>query len=290
MMNIKMRIRNNINAAYRFLYDINSTVTLIPALCLCISQNASFNKIAYVILNITFFIYHFQVGNQITDSSIQEDLINKPFRPIASGIITKKEGYYHFYLSLVLYLITSYIFDVIHESILWIFISYLLNFTWLGKNGIMKNLLLFPGMYYLIYSILVIINGKTSLINCKKKILLICLYFILNIFIQDLKDHKGDLRSNRKTLSIIYGFDKIRKILTTGPITSIILHIIEIYLYPKKRYLNNHLYFILTSFCLVMIIINLLGTYFSKYNVKTAYKFVCLYTCILFLCFPKKIN
>lgn len=284
-----MSITNNIIASYRFIYDINSTVTLIPALCLSISQNASLNQIIYVVLSITLFIYHFQVGNQITETSIQEDKINKPFRPIASGIISKYEGYYHFYVSLILYLIISYLFNIIQETILWIFISYLLNFTWLGKDGFIKNILLFPGTYCLITSTLIIINGRNSLIYYKNEILLTCLYFNLNIFIQDLKDHKGDLKSNRKTLSIRYGFDNVRKLLIINPIICIILHTLELFLYTTQRYINNYLYFSLTYFCLITIILKLYGTPFIKYNVITAYKILCLYMCILFLSFPKKI-
>lgn len=282
-----MNVINNINAFYRFIYDINSTVTLIPALCLSISQNASLKQFIYVFLSVTLFIYHFQVGNQITETSIQEDKINKPFRPIASEIISKYEGYYHFYLSLILYLIISYLLNIIQETILWIFISYLLNFTWLGKDGIIKNILLFPGTYCLISSTLTIINGRTSLTYYKKEILLTCLYFNLNIFIQDLKDHKGDLKSNRKTLSIRYGFDKVRKVLIVNPIICIILHALEIFLYPMQRYINNYLYFALTSFCLIIIILKLYGTTFINHNVMISYKFLCLYMCILFLSFPK---
>ena len=45
-----MRIKNNIIAIYKFIYDINSTVTLVPALCLCISQSTTLDKILYVVI------------------------------------------------------------------------------------------------------------------------------------------------------------------------------------------------------------------------------------------------
>jgi 4-hydroxybenzoate polyprenyltransferase len=287
MIQLNLNIKNNLIASYKFIKDINFFATVAPTICICISQNIKLKNMICTILYATLYFYQFQVGNQITNSSIIEDKINKPYRPIVSGIICQYEAYYHLYVSIVLYIIFGYIYNIIFETLFWIFISYLLNFTWLGKDGIIKNCLLFPGTYSLIVSSLTIINGKDFIIKYLYNILFLCLTGVLNGFIQDLKDHEGDLIAKRKTLSIVYGFDNVRKKIIICPIISFIFLIIEIYKFPTKRFIPDYLYIILNTFCFMMIIKNLYGTPFSKHNVRKAYNFYFhLYLCILFLFFP----
>jgi 4-hydroxybenzoate polyprenyltransferase len=100
------------------------------------------------------FIYQFTVANDI--NGVIEDKINKPEIAIPSGLVSMRKAWIHYVLSVILYLIYGYSENFLLESFIWSMTSFIAHFSLIVKNGFLKKVLMFPGIYVLFNFFLVL--------------------------------------------------------------------------------------------------------------------------------------
>ena len=89
------------------------------------------------------YLYCFNLCNQYT--TVEEDRINKPDRPIPSGLVSVEGARFRWYIMTALYLVTGLGIGNIWSCLLWIFAYSMYNFYgwsehWVTKNGIVMPL------------------------------------------------------------------------------------------------------------------------------------------------------
>jgi len=157
-----------------------------------------------------FYIYPFDISNQL--EAIEEDKINKPFRPLPSGMIDERAAYFRYYLGTAIYLALGAFLGVFYWSILWVTVTYFLNFGGLDKNWITKNFVSMGlGTAAQLGAAWQIIGPLSP--SAIIWISLISFWVGLTSCTQDFRDVVGDRKTGRKTLPIVAG-DQNARIIT----------------------------------------------------------------------------
>lgn len=167
-------------------------------------------SLSYAVL----YIYTFCISNQL--DGIEEDRINKPYRPLVTGMVTVKATYIRLYVYNVIYALYGLMLCIFWFSVAWIAVSYYLNLGGGSKHWATKNLVgMTLGTFILFNVQWHIALSKESEITTNLQ-----LYFFLMsawagfaLPIQDLRDREGDLQGGRRTLPILYGDHKARLML-----------------------------------------------------------------------------
>lgn len=275
-----MKLNNELYLIYRFCKS-NGLATIGPGIFIIISYllNNEFTflmiiKFLIVILYNILYIYQFDILNQI--KGIEEDRINKPDRPLVSGLININQATHKYIYTSIFYIIFSYLNNVFIYSFIWIFTTILYNLVELDKHWFFKSLLMFPAIYTLVssdfellYSINIIENEEAF-----KKMLLLSLIGTLTIFVQEFRDIEGDLKVDRKTFPIRFGTSFSRYICCITCIISIFI-INYVFMY-------NYIYLISNTFLLLIISIRVISKT-QKYDDKITYDIWCIWYCINYL-------
>ena len=160
------------------------------------------------------YIYSFNLCNQIT--GIEEDRINKPDRPIPSGLLTMQGAKYRWYITTVMYVLAGIAIGNIWSSLLWVFVTLMLCFGgwdkhWFSKNCIAMTL----GTVALGWGGWSIVSGNPWM-NQSYAVLtgVLSVYSGLVGNLQDLRDVEGDRKSGRKTMPIVIGLTASRRLLS----------------------------------------------------------------------------
>lgn len=270
---------------YRFCKS-NSLATIGPAILIFVSymlnnmlnnEKIDYKKFLILILYNVFYIYQFDILNQI--NGIEEDKINKPDRPLASGLINEIQAKKRYIIVICCYLILSYKKNIFLESLLWSIVTILYNVMGLDKNWFLKSLLMSPAIYTLAsadYRILYSINilNKKNII---KKVITLSIIGPITIFVQDFRDIKGDLKINRKTLPIKFGLRISRYV-------CFFLGILSIFIITFIHY-KEYIYILSNSIFLIIISLRILLKTTLKDD-KLTYNLWCIWYCInyLFIC------
>ncbi|KAF9020362.1 hypothetical protein BDZ89DRAFT_1103284 [Hymenopellis radicata] len=133
------------------------------------------------------YLYSFVVANQIT--GVDEDKINKPDRPIASGATSLKAATIRYYVLSALYFGYSYVLGVQKWTLLWIATTYAHNFLGFSNFGPTKDMCMGLGAIAQLMAAWAI---------------------------GDLRDVPGDLKAGRRTTPIILGDTMSRIHITAG--------------------------------------------------------------------------
>ena len=168
------------------------------------------------------FIYTFCVYTQ--GFSINEDRINKPYRPLASGAATVRGTCIRLFVGNVLFLAAGSYLSILAFSASWIVLTILYTHV-LSKHWLTKNLVFISMGTWIIF------GGQWGIArpglpmpeSVKIQFLLLSLWFGLWILMQDMRDQDGDRVANRKTLPLQIGDRKARLVislilLTVSPI------------------------------------------------------------------------
>ncbi|MEO6729408.1 MAG: UbiA family prenyltransferase [Candidatus Dojkabacteria bacterium] len=218
-------IRKEFEILVRFLKnDIWATIIpgIVVTLTSFINSNLSVEKLLIPFLSslIYFFFYEytFVLSNQI--GSIEEDKINKPFRPLPSNLVTIKGVRIRLILSSIFFVLIAVLFNVGIWAIAWVLITYFHNAVghkhWITKNLISMSL----GIFVLIgagWEIIKPMDSKVILWAVISSFILGCCAVI-----QDFRDVKGDELFGRKTLPVDLGDKKARIIASFICLTSFI--------------------------------------------------------------------
>ncbi|CAG8745817.1 8380_t:CDS:2 [Cetraspora pellucida] len=145
-------------------------------------------------------------------ASVEEDRLNKPFRPIASGLITVEGAKCHLIAFCIIYPIIAYLVGGLSSLILcfmwqvWIVFNETLK---LGKNAFYKNLFSAVGMWIQLASCYYIILDTDpslyELLSNKPCLYKFAIFFFImtTAQVQDMGDQKGDKLIGRKTLPLL---------------------------------------------------------------------------------------
>jgi len=207
--------KREIDLYWRFIKN-DIWATIIPGLIVTLSSilynhTAFQNALIIVFEALVYFnlyVYSFTLTNQI--SSVEEDRINKPYRPLPLGMISRNEMLRRILLAVLLFLFMGFILGVLKWALLWVLTTGFLYFFghnhWFTKNIISMSLGIFS-----------IIGAAWELVTPMSSQVLILGLIISIVFgccgvIQDFRDVEGDKLIGRKTLPIDIGDEKARKL------------------------------------------------------------------------------
>ncbi|MVT08340.1 UbiA family prenyltransferase [Chitinophaga tropicalis] len=167
-------------------------------------------SVTYAVL----YIYTFCLSNQI--AGIEEDRINKPYRPLVTGLVTVREAYRRMYIYNLVYALYALYLGIFWYSLAWIVVSYYLNLRGGSKHWITKNIVGMTLATFLLFNVQWHISlSDNQFVNSRLES-----YFALMsawagcaLHLQDLRDVAGDKLLGRKTLPISIGDAKARQLL-----------------------------------------------------------------------------
>ncbi|KAG2102859.1 UbiA prenyltransferase family-domain-containing protein [Suillus discolor] len=151
-----------------------------------------------------FHLFQFNASNQ--SYSVHEDLLNKPWRPVASGRISVKDSRALRWALAVFCSGLSFLFglNVVITSGVYTVLVVMHDDFLLGHHPIFKNLCNVGGYVTLELGSLLILSRESSLDGTSIKALSCsALVIFLTVHAQDFADVNGDRRSGRRTLPII---------------------------------------------------------------------------------------
>lgn len=158
-----------------------------------------------------FYILTFCVSNQV--SSIEEDRINKPDRPLPSGLITEKETRRRLLVYNILFLLVSIPLNLVLFAAAWMVITLMLCNWGCSNHWATKNLLCITlGTITLLAAEWSIVNEIDK--NVWMYILVISVWAGVGLPLQDMRDQDGDKIMGRKTLPLAIGDHKARWVLS----------------------------------------------------------------------------
>lgn len=168
-------------------------------------------SLSYAVL----YIYTFTIGNQL--DGIEEDRINKPYRPLVTGLVTIKATYSRFYIYNSIYALYGFVLGIFWFSVAWIAVSYYLNLWGGSKHWATKNLVGMTLGTFILFNVQwhIALSPESSITtNLQFYFFLMSAWAGLGLPIQDLRDIEGDRQAGRKTLPIVVGDHKARILLS----------------------------------------------------------------------------
>jgi 4-hydroxybenzoate polyprenyltransferase len=191
-------------------YDL--TATVLPASLFMFASAIKYDPSAlgiYLLKSILYFwlyIYTFNLSNQYV--GFKEDGLNKPNRPIPSGLVTMPGTVFRWWVFTVLYLVVAFLLGVFHWAVSWTIIVILHNWLrwswhWLGKNTLMGL-----GTFVQLAAAWEIVRPLDSLGWTWVIMMAVVIFFI--VAIQDLRDIEGDAALGRRTMPMVFGLNPSR--------------------------------------------------------------------------------
>ncbi|WP_187294777.1 UbiA family prenyltransferase [Chitinophaga pinensis] len=164
-------------------------------------------SLSYAVL----YIYTFCMGNQL--DGVEEDRLNKPYRPLVTGLVTVRETYRRFWIYNILYALYGLLLGTFWYAIAWIIVSCYLNLGGGSNHWATKNLVgMTLGTFILFnvqWSIALPADAHIGT-NLEVYFALMSAWAGFALPIQDLRDMAGDLKGGRRTLPIVVGDTRAR--------------------------------------------------------------------------------
>ncbi|KAJ5099716.1 hypothetical protein N7532_006717 [Penicillium argentinense] len=171
---------------------------------------------AWVLLN----LFCLDLANQRLDESVQEDFINKPWRPIPTGRLSQREATNLLCIAIPCTLGFSYFSGGFRESVVMAVLNYIYNDCGVAnEHFILRNLMNAFGFMDFVAGASRVIAGPQSSFSALGLLWLATVgaFVFSTISIQDLYDQEGDSARNRLTAPLVLGDWKSR-IMTAGAI------------------------------------------------------------------------
>lgn len=172
------------------------------------------SRLPKVILSNTFTIILFNFANQRSPASVLEDRINKPWRPIPSGMITPDQTRRAALLVAPIALACNYSMGVGSEALLMQVLTFYYN-DLCGSDEIVRD-----GIIAVAYAVVNTMSLKVSIgpentvsTQGMTWIAIISGIILTTMSVQDLKDQEGDKARDRKTLPLVIGDSRTRIII-----------------------------------------------------------------------------
>ncbi|SFD79274.1 4-hydroxybenzoate polyprenyltransferase [Chitinophaga sp. CF118] len=197
--------------------------TIMPSLLIfitsCIFNGRSWKDLMIpILISLTYavlYIYTFCISNQI--DGIEEDRINKPYRPLVTGFVTMKETFTRMYAYNFVYLVYALFLGLFWYSLAWTIISYYLNLGGWSNHWISKNLVGMTLGTFILFNVqwqIALQPEQVISYRTQAYFAMMSIWAGFALPIQDLRDVAGDLKGGRKTLPIAVGDRKARIILS----------------------------------------------------------------------------
>jgi 4-hydroxybenzoate polyprenyltransferase len=167
------------------------------------------------------YIYVFCLANQLTGQ--EEDAINKPDRPLVSGLVTPAWAQRRLTLLTILFPLTGLALGVFRWALLWLVLVLLYNYARWDRHWITKSAFILLGAIAMLAAAWEISEPLTPL--AWWWILILSLPSALLIIAQDLRDMHGDRAVSRITLPLAIGHRATRLILCAAyPAMAVVVH------------------------------------------------------------------
>lgn len=194
--------------SYRFnSNDLWSTV--VPASCFVVAavRHAGLGpydaavSVAGAMLYFWFFIYGSSLVNQIT--GVEEDRLNKPFRPLVTGDSSMQGAKRRLTAVHVLFPALGLLLGVVEWALLWQLL-FMLHYAWGGhRHWLAKNLLIALGVVSQLAAAWQMVTPVTGAVWQWTATMAVMTFVIIGV--QDLRDVEGDRTLNRRTMPIVLG-------------------------------------------------------------------------------------
>ncbi|PIG79086.1 hypothetical protein AARAC_008026 [Aspergillus arachidicola] len=186
---------------------IPGTIFILGSLTHLPFEEAIFNTMV-TILNLTIYMYFFNTWTQYT--SVEEDRINKPDRPIPAGITSaaaaERRG---MALTALWFSFAIYRPDLIVETWILVLATITLGMNNLGRHWFVKNTLCMSVMTWGMLSSPRKLMGA-PLPNTSNHLIALAVWVGLVLYAQDLRDVEGDKETGSWTLPMALGEDNAR--------------------------------------------------------------------------------
>ena len=148
----------------------------------------------------------FDFANQRLPESVEEDLVNKPWRPLPTGRVTSDQTRRLMLIAIPVVLALNFTFGVWQETALILILTWLYN-DLKGGDEIIRDLIIAVAFgLYNMGSLKIAISGQTEITTQGYTWIAIISGVILTTMqIQDLKDEAGDRERGRVTIPLLLG-------------------------------------------------------------------------------------
>ena len=198
--------------SYRFIWrDIPAAVLAGVAFTLVAARHHSssacdcVSAVLWALIYFFHYIYSFNLSNQYT--GVEEDKINKPDRPIPSGLVTVEGARFRWYIVTVLYLVVGVAIGNVWSSLLWI-LGYLAhNHCGLSEHWFTRNSVFLPvGTVVMGWAAWTIVTGSIWMDQESVLFLGMVSFYVGTLAnLQDFRDVEGDMKVRRKTMPVQFG-------------------------------------------------------------------------------------
>lgn len=155
------------------------------------------------------YVLIFCLSNQLV--GVEEDRINKPYRPLAAGLVSYRGALIRWVASMVVFSIVGWWFGVLEWALLWQAASVLHNFGDWSKHWFGKHLVMSIGIVAGLAPAWELATPLTD--DAWRWIVLLACVILPLIATQDLRDTAGDYAIGRRTFPIAFGVRATRLML-----------------------------------------------------------------------------
>lgn len=152
---------------------------------------------------IYFWLYCcvFCISNQIGGES--EDRINKPGRPLVTGLVTRHGAWTRWLICMALFSLAGFLLGVLEWTLLWQVSLTLYNLGSWARHWWTKNLVMMIGLTAQLAAAWQIVRPITPV--AWDWILLPAIIMLTHVSLQDMRDIAGDRANGRRTFPIVFG-------------------------------------------------------------------------------------
>jgi 4-hydroxybenzoate polyprenyltransferase len=203
-------VPREIRISWRFIRrDLSTTMipaALVTTLALRTRWPVALHEVLVVMaqsaLYFWLYTYTFCLSNQI--AGVEEDRLNKPDRPLPSGMVTSQGAKTRWWAHVALFLLVGWWLNVLGWTGLGVALSVLHNWGrwdrhWLTKNAVVMPLGTFAG-HMAAWRFAAPINAEIV-----RWSITLCSWVAVTSSIQDFRDVEGDRALGRRTLPIVFG-------------------------------------------------------------------------------------
>ena len=153
-----------------------------------------------------YSVFIFDLANQRTPESIQEDLINKPWRPLPSGKITSEQTRRTMLAAIPIVMLMNYWLGVWQEGAIILILTWLQN-DLRGGDEIVRDVIIAVAYGFFNLGSLRLAIGMDGIVTERGYtwIVIVSGIILTTMQVQDLKDQEGDRTRGRKTAPLVFG-------------------------------------------------------------------------------------
>ncbi|WP_280454330.1 UbiA family prenyltransferase [Nocardia brasiliensis] len=153
------------------------------------------------------YLYPFNLSNQLV--GVDEDRLNKPHRPLITGLVTVRGAWWRLCLTTVAFLLLGALLDVLEWTVLWIGAWIFHNHLGGARTMWGKNAAMVAGTIAQLAGAWQITTPLNS--TAWMWILSIALPLTVLVSLQDLRDVNGDVAVGRRTAITVFGEQSCRR-------------------------------------------------------------------------------